>query len=121
MIIKDIKWLSKEACEAIVLVGSENVECSAFYHPCLVDIGYKINEPLLALETKNIMKVDNSETSILQRSNPLDSEIIAKIISVSKKLVCINSINIELDSPLPGGVIENDYVKFTCMRLDVIG
>ena len=51
MIVNSIEWLSKEAKEAIVGVCDGAHKCTAFSHPCTINEGELLIEPLFALET----------------------------------------------------------------------
>ena len=40
--------------------------------------------------------------------------------SVSNQIIMLGNIKIQLDYPLPGGILRGDYVTFSVVRLDVV-
>ncbi|HDN26450.1 MAG TPA: hypothetical protein ENG03_05035 [Thioploca sp.] len=120
MKVFQIEWISKDSEEALVFIGDDEYECTAFCHPCCLQVGNHLKNPLLAYDTKMIVQETDKRLSIKRQSNSLAHELIAKVTDVNSSLIKIGSIFIELDIPLPSDIRENEIVSLTCSRLDVI-
>jgi hypothetical protein len=119
MLIKTIEIISKDAEEALLHITDGIYECAAFCQPCNKCIGDFIEEPLLAFNSQNPVLETINETPYIRRKNSsLAHEILAQVISMEENLVRVGNILIQLDVNLPGDININDFVKFTCGRLD---
>lgn len=121
MIIKRLEWLSESAQEAVLFVGDTLFECAAFAHPCSLNAGDILTEPLLAISVKGVIKEQEPiQLAIHRQGESFAHDVVAKVISSQDRIVSVGSIEIELDEPLPGDIALEDVIRFTCGRLDVI-
>ncbi|MGX4728571.1 hypothetical protein [Pseudomonas corrugata] len=105
MIVKWREWISKGAQEAILTIGDGGLECVAFSHPCKLQEGECLREPLLAISIKGIAK-EQLKTRLVMRhiGNSFAHEVLAEVVDVKRRLVVVGSIFIELDDVLPGDI-----------------
>ncbi|PBP35505.1 hypothetical protein [Pseudomonas syringae] len=121
MFVKQCEWISKDALEAMLTIGDAETQCVAFCHPCHMNVGDMLLEPVLAISIKNVAKMESgSQPYVLRIDDGLVHEILAEVVSVEKSLVVAGEITIELDDVLPGDINVGDMISFSCGRLDVI-
>ncbi|WP_080271517.1 hypothetical protein [Pseudomonas syringae] len=121
MFVKQCEWISKDALEAMLIIGDAETQCVAFCHPCDMNVGDMLLEPVLAISIKNVSKMGaGSQPYVLRIDDGFVHEILAEVVSVEKSLVVAGEITIELDDVLPGGINVGDMISFSCGRLDVI-
>jgi hypothetical protein len=121
MIIKRSEWLSESAQEAILFVGDDCFECAAFSHPCNLNTGDSLTEPLLAISVKGVIKEQESvQLAIHRQGESFVHDVVAKVTNPQARIVSVGAIEIELDEPLPSDIGLEDVIQFTCGRLDVI-
>lgn len=121
MKVKRCEWLSRNAEEALLYIGDDEYECVAFSHPCKLDTGDCLAEPLLAISIEGVGKqIKPIKLAITRQGDSLSHEIVGVVTSLALRTVSVGSIVIELDDPLPGDIEEMDVIQFTCGRLDAM-
>lgn len=121
MIVKRCEWISKDAQEAMLTIGDENFECVAFSHPCSIQVGDRLREPLLAISIRGVTKAELNARPVMQRlGGSFAHEFLAEVIDLKERLVVVGSVVVELDDVLPGEISVGDLIRFSCGRLDVI-
>jgi hypothetical protein len=121
MIVKRCEWISKGAQEAILTIGDDDLECVAFSHPCNIQVGDHLREPLLAISIRGVTKEQLKAQLVMRRlGNSFAHEILAEVVDLKKRLVAVGPIVIEMDDVLPGDISVGDLIQFSCGRLDVI-
>lgn len=119
MIVKRINWIDENIKEASIELFDDLCICKVFCHPCNLNIGDKVDY-LFAMFVTNIFKENNKNHSIIKNNaTHFSYNIIASVFDKEKKIVKINNINVELDSPIPNDIFNNDIISFQCLRLDV--
>lgn len=120
MKVSKISWLSKSAEEAEVEIVAGQFSCTVFSHPCNVSVGEKIVEPLHIFSAKNIMLSDHAVPEITKISeSSLSQRIVAQLIDGPSKMLAVGEIKLVLEEYLPGGIVEGNFVQFTCARVDL--
>lgn len=121
MIVKRCEWISRDAQEAMLTIGDENFECIAFSHPCSMQVGRRLREPLLAISIRGVTKEALNTQPVMQRlGESFAHEFVAEVVNLKERLVLVGSVVIELDDVLPGDISVGDFIRFSCGRLDVI-
>jgi hypothetical protein len=121
MIIKKLTWLSQEGQEAELVVSDGTYECLTFCHPCNLSEGQKIQNPLYAFMTENLMLSYKEEHSIKQLKPEMFGHFcIAQVMDRAKNLVTVGGLSIIVDEDLPIGCDNDTFVEFSCGRLDVL-
>lgn len=120
MIVKWCEWISKDAQEALLTISGDNVECVAFSHPCNIQVGDSLHEPLLAISIKGVVKEYSGAQFMRRLDDGFSHEILAKVVDLKQRLVVAGSIAIELDDVLSKDIDVGDCIRFFCGRLDVI-
>lgn len=120
MIVKQLTWLSKVAREAELIISDGKYECVAFSHPCDVQEGSALNEPLHAFMVNDLMISRERNFSIsLLKPNGLAQRCIAEVVDAENGLVKIGNILVMLEGKAPPGALPGDFIEFSCVRLDV--
>jgi len=121
MFVRQCEWIAKDALEAMLVIGDPEIQCVAFSHPCYMNVGDTLLEPLLAISIKSIARMQSTAQPYIRRlKNGFAHEILAEVTGLEKSLVIAGSITIELDDVLPGDTKIGDMISFYCERLDVI-
>uniref|UniRef100_A0A0C1NA65 Uncharacterized protein n=1 Tax=Tolypothrix bouteillei VB521301 TaxID=1479485 RepID=A0A0C1NA65_9CYAN len=119
-VISQIEYLSKDADEALVSITDGVYGCVAFCQPCERLVGELIKEPLLAFGTEGVV-LSNEETLGFRRiRDTFRHEVYARVTDATLGIVSVGSIRLELDTPLPGGIVTGDSINFFCDRVDVV-
>ena len=119
MHIISISWLSELAKEAEITVSSNNLILTVFSQPCSVSIGDIINDSLHVFSAKSIMLAENSELKIESEVSSLSAFITCTVDDLELGLCSVNSIKLQLDDYIPGGIESGDVIQFQCARLDL--
>ncbi|MCP4745962.1 MAG: hypothetical protein GY874_07450 [Desulfobacteraceae bacterium] len=118
--VKEIKWISKEALEAEVIITDGQFELLCFSHPFEKKKGEQLTEPLTALDPDKIVKLGTPSSHIEKLGNTFDYLIAGKLIRKKSGYMRLGDIIIEIDShAIPGDIKEDDYISFRCNRLDI--
>src|SRR5882672_1419701 len=99
MKVSRIKWLSKAAEEALVIVTDGTQEIGAYCQPCDYSVGEEVSRPLTTLAVKELHEIDPS-TGIQcadKQSTGLGYEIVAKVVNSKSGLLSVGDIRIESD------------------------
>lgn len=121
MLVKKCEWISKDAEEAMLYVGSKPFQCLAFCHPCHLKAGDNLEYPLLAVDVTGVIKQEkSSKLKIQKKDNDFSYQIVGVMVDASSRLVCVDEIHIELDESIPGDISDEDIIEFQCSRLDVM-
>lgn len=118
--IKKIKWLSKEALEAEVIItdGSFNLLC--FGHPFKMKEGDQLLQPLLALDPKEIKRLEDQHSEAKRLDSAFGYLIKGRLIDKESGLVKLGDILIDVDGKfIPGDLRNDEYISFKCDRLDI--
>lgn len=120
MFIKDIKWLSKAAGEAEVLVSDGEYECVAFaYMEFDLDTRRGI-DALEVFEPRALMVASCEDLGAWRTNAPgFEQKIVARVDSATEPLLSVGGIKMRLPCALPPGAIVGDCVSFECDRLDL--
>lgn len=121
VIVKNIKWISKASEEAEVEISDGEFTCVAFSHPCSLNIGDEVSEPLHIFSMKNAMRCkDLSKVGIWNiQEQGLSRKIIGKVSNASEQIVTVGEIAMIIDDYLPGGIMTGDLIEFECARIDL--
>ena len=125
MRVAEIKWFDTGGDEAEVKVVSEvneSLECWAFCHPCTLDLGTQLVEPLFSLDAK-VRTSSNQESSIVKNGKqPWSYVVVGQLIDAVNGLVAIADIRLEVgQEAVPGDVSTGDWVECVCSRVDALG
>src|SRR5689334_6914449 len=98
--VQATEWLSIPAAEALLDVSDGQYHVAAFCQPCSIREGQWVQEPLLALDCKEIY-IAGSGNPFAKRAEPgLGAQIGGTVTSVTGRLVAVGKIRITLDMPL---------------------
>lgn len=118
--IKEIKWISKEALEAEVVITDGQFELLCFSHPFNKKIGEQLSEPLYVLDPDEIVRLKSPSSRTEKLNNAFDYLIEGKLIDKKSGHVKLGNIVIEINSHfIPGDFKDNDNISFICNRLDI--
>lgn len=121
MKITKIEWLSQEALEAEVAVTDGTFEVICFAHPLHYQVGSELIEPIYCYDTTNVVKSVDNEYNIEKLAEYFAYHITGKLVDKQNGLVMVGQVLLEVDSNmLPGDIREEDFISFSCKRLDVI-
>ena len=121
MEICNIKWLSKEACEAEVVVTDGKYELKCFSQPLKYDLNEQLREALYCYNVKSVFKstIDNFE--VVKLSEYFAYNITALLICKNRGLIKLGRITLEVDKEtIPSDIKDDDYIVFYCQRIDVM-
>lgn len=118
--IVKINWLSQEAQEAEVHLFDGNFNLICFSHPFNQKVGDKIEPPLYTLNVNNLYGLwGKKRFSVEKEEVAFGYKLSGKIIDKNKCQVKVGEYIIELDVLLPNDIEIDDYVSFTCDRIDI--
>ena len=111
--------LDDSAEEVLLTIGDGKYSCDAYCQPCSVEVGYILNSPLIAFETGSIER-QSSDASVgfSTGASPFGWLVCAEVADLVTSLVRVGEIQMEVDRPLPGDVLDGEVVSFSCARLD---
>lgn len=121
MKVKEIRWIDKDSGEASVTVSDGIHECVAFSHPCHLNVGDEIKEPLHSLDESSVYKVEKQEANLRRQSGTdnWNHELVGLVLDKDKYLIQVGQLKIVLNS-LPGDIANGDFVECCPSRLDII-
>ncbi|MGM0554962.1 MAG: hypothetical protein ACQEVA_01145 [Myxococcota bacterium] len=123
MKIADIRWLDADGDEAEVKVVSEVDESLALWaycHPCKLEQGRQLSEPLSTLGAKVVSAGIATPSIIRQKMHSWSYVLTGQAVDLAKGLVAVNDIVVEIGShTLPGDIRTGDWVECVCSRLGV--
>ena len=119
MEIIDTIWISESSEEAIVTIACGGVQLVCFWHPFNFDVVLPEVCYVFGLNIKNISRTASRNYSALKiNSEEIPGyEIIGKVIDPER--VKIGGFVLELDTPLPGDITVDEFVRFSCDRLSI--
>ncbi|MEO7164429.1 MAG: hypothetical protein ABI041_16020 [Bdellovibrionia bacterium] len=117
MKILNISWMDDEKKEGILSLANGENTFQVYCYPCSFQIGDTIVRPLQTLQDQNIVRVGGNSYTIQQIGDTFETRIIAKVEDKKNGIVSVNQIKIELDSDLPGDILEGETVSFETLRL----
>lgn len=117
MWIKKIQWISEDALEAEVVITDGVYELRCFSQSCNYKEDDEIKEVLYAYNPQAIYLSDKMEEYIEMNSIG-EYRFTAKVSDITKQLVSIGDILIEIDC-IPGDIVNGDIIEFSCSRLDL--
>jgi hypothetical protein len=119
--VVDFEWLSAPAREAIVRISDGEYSCYCFCCPCDVSVGHALEQPLLSLDEKGVMRTgSDAELRITSPDGRFRHELVAEVTDPSKGIVRVGAIWIALALPLPGDIASGDKLELVSTRLDLI-
>lgn len=118
--VQNIKWISKEAQEAEVIITDGKYNICCFSQPFNGVIGDYLTEALHAYNLSEISQLEQHNTKIIKLSGTFNYLVEGKIIDKKLQLIKIGGITIDIsDSYLPNDINEGDYISFECERIDL--
>lgn len=114
MKIKNIKFLSEEAQEVVVILSDGNFSLTCFSQP----FSGKITFPLQLFWAKNLIISENKNFSCEKIGN-YEYFINACIVDFSEKIVKLWEFLLQLDEEIFKDVKNGDFVSFSCERIDI--
>ncbi|QJB56848.1 hypothetical protein [Pseudodesulfovibrio sp. zrk46] len=117
MKIQAIKWLSRDAEEASILVSDGKYSCWCFCHPCSAQIGDIVSE-LYTLDAKRCMAAPGTAPYITKHSVGDGHDLCGHLFNKENSIISIGDILVEIDADVPGDIVEGDIVEFSCGRID---
>lgn len=118
--VKEIIWISKEILEAEVIVTDGRFEILCFSHPCRKKKGEELTEPLHALDTDRIVRLEVPSLYVKKLNKPFDYLIQGKLIDKSSGIIELGDIVIEIGRhAVPGDLKNDEYISCVCDRLDI--
>jgi len=120
MKIEDIRWLSKEADEAEVLVSDGRYKCEAYSQPCNVKVGDLLDDRLHLFGIRDAMLTEASELEI-RKLDPdgLAQRVVARVSDAQEGYLTVGALHFAADDLLPGGIGEGDIITLECARIDL--
>ncbi len=120
MIVSGIKWMSVEGREAAVAITDGSFTCETFCHPCWVNVGDRVYEPLHILSMKYAFLSRDSEVGIWNIKNPgMSKKVIAQLEDVEQQILLVGQIVLVADDALPLCVLRGVFIEFDCVRFDM--
>lgn len=120
MKVEDIRWLSKEADEAEVLVSDGSYKCEAYSQPCNVTVGDSLHDRLHLFGIRGAMLIATSDLGVHKLDSAgLAQRVIARVSDAREGYLTIGAIQFATDDPLPGGIREGDIITLECARVDL--
>lgn len=119
--IVDIRWLSKEAQEAILCVEDNLFQLFCFSQPFNGKVDDELNLAIQVLNPTDIIKIENQAYSAKKLSDTLNYEIKGKLIDKNKGLILLGNIVLEFDNSdlIPNDIVKDEFISFKCDRLDI--
>lgn len=122
MRIESIRWLSRSADEAEIVVSDGCSRCEVYAQPCTASVGEEIDQPLHVFGVRNAMLTGALHAAIQKvDAGGLAQRIVAKVENWKEGHLSVGNIQLIADDPLPGGVQNGDFVELECARIDYWG
>lgn len=116
--IYKIDWLSKDAKEAEVYLSDGDFSIVCFSHPLNQIVGDVVRLPIYALNARYILKGD--EMFLIEKVlSVFGYKISGRVVNIDNNLIKVGEFIIELDVSLPNDIQIDDFVLFTCDRIDI--
>jgi hypothetical protein len=120
MKIEEIRWLSKEADEAEVLVSGGPYRCEVYSQPCNAKIGDSLDDRLHLFGVRDAMLTEISELGIHKLDSAgLAQRVVARVSDAQQGYLTVGDIQFTADDPLPEGIREGDVITLECARIDL--
>ncbi len=119
MKVNNIKWIDKDALEAIVIIKDNEYVCEAFSCPCKLKVGDELKEPLATLDEGNVIRLEQGNLLLKKTQTTFGHEIIGEVVNIESKLITIGDIQIQVRQ-LPGDIKVGDIVQLFPGRIDVM-
>ena len=120
MKVVSISWIDPSAQEAEVEVADGQYTCYAFCHPCEVNVGDELVEPLHVFGPKQVALAAGSDLGAWRNGGgSLAHRVVARLLDSERRLMGVGALRFVFDDPLPGGIQRGDLVGFECARLDL--
>ena len=122
MNIINLKWISKHAQEAELIVSDGVHECLVFSHPCQLQQNQTYSHPLHVLNVENLMKViDEGAIEKITKTNQeyFSHYCVARVLNIEEGIVAIGELLFELDVPIPRWADIDSLIEFKCSRIDI--
>ena len=116
--IEEIKWLSKEDAEAEVWLSDGCYKLLCFAHPYKPEFengGYFLH----TLGADHIVRSLKEEFEVQQINETFSHYLTGKLIDIKEKIIKVGEFNIYLDNFLPGDLVEEMFLSFSCERIDL--
>lgn len=118
--IEDIRWLSKEADEAEVLVSDGSYRCEAYSQPCNVKVGDALEDRLHLFGIRDAMLTETTELGVHKLDSAgLAQRVVARVSDAHEGYLTVGAIQFAADDPLPGGIRQGDIITLECARIDL--
>ncbi|WP_394747812.1 hypothetical protein [Spongiimicrobium salis] len=120
VIIKEIKWISKDALEAEIIVSDGENDLLCFSHPFKMNEGDQLIDPIYAFEASKIQKLDALSFKIKKLKGSFDYSIQGQLMNKELGIVKLGNILIDIGNDfIPSDLKNNDYISFNCERFDI--
>ena len=118
MYITDILYFSKEDSEAEVSISDGHYKVNCYVYPCdIVSVNQRVNT-IYGFECANIIRVNEAKYTIKKLSPHYAYQLVAQVVDSTSGIVRIGDLFINLDSPIPKDIMNEEYVAFSVVRLD---
>ena len=119
MFIKKIDSFDNYSGEADLIIsdGIYELLCYCSIYQNELKAMSRINE-IESFLCDNILRVETKEYLIIKQKEFYSYHLQGKVLDVDKHIVCIGSIMIKLDTPLPGDIKNQEFIEFDVVRLD---
>ena len=118
MYLKKVQDYDKYSNEADIVVSDGKYDLLCYCYPAQCNkIGTKVNY-IIANCTTNIVRVDENIYSIQKFGSFYQYHLQGMVFNVDVPMVKIGSIELSLDTHLPGDIKEGEFIEFDVIRLD---
>ena len=118
MFVSDILYANKDDSEAEVSVSDGIYTLNCYFYPCKSAAIYQDIEYIFGNNCSDIFRVQKKEYAVQKLSDGFAYQLTAKVIDNALRTVCIGEMMIELDSPIPKDIVNEEFITFYVSRLD---
>lgn len=121
MKIKQLLWYDGDTKEADAIVENDGGEMRVYFDRYTKDADYD-KAIFCAFGVKDIALTDKNQALGVHFSSEgsFETSAVAKIKSVENQTVEVYGVTLELDEPLPGGLLAGDKICFKALRITCI-
>lgn len=118
MYVKQIVSIDKHSGEADIIVSDGVFELICYnYQLTKIDINMEVEE-LSILSVEHIVKADSLDCLIEKLPSYYAYHLQGKVVDTNNSIINIGNLKVNLDKPLPGDIMEDDFVEFNTQRID---
>ncbi|WP_435269767.1 hypothetical protein [Shinella sp. BE166] len=120
MKVESIRWLSRSADEAEVIVSDGRYRCEAYSYLCKVKVGDSLDDRLHLFGIHYAMLAEPTELAIRKiAAEGLTQQVVGRVTDAQKGYLAVGDIHFIADDPLPGGIDVGDIIALECARIDL--